>query len=304
MQHPWHILGAGSIGGLFSVRLEDAGLAPVLLLRDDATQARWQAAAGLHLQRPDGSSRHLRPVVRTVAGAGAPRCLLVTTKAPDTLAALAPLVAGSGAGQLVLLLQNGMGVADRLRARWPALRLWCAVTTAGAWRESTFRLHCVAEGETHAGLHDAPGDVALDAAVRELAAAGILHLVDDVRPRLWHKLAVNAVINALTALHGCRNGELLELDATRVQLPLLAAEVEAIAAAEGIHLGAPVLALAEAVIRQTAGNYSSMNRDVVAGRRTEIDYINGYLVDRAGAHGLAAPAHAALQAAVRRLHPA
>lgn len=293
----WHLLGAGSVGGLFGARLIGMGLPPVFILRDAATRA-LLIRTGLRVTFADGRDFHALPAACTCEEAGVPAAILVTTKAPDTIDALAPLVRGDGHGQIVLLLQNGMGVSEQVRARWPALRLWNGVTTAGVWRSAPFQLHCVAEGETRAGRWDDVGDAALDARVIALADAGILDIVDDIRPVLWRKLAVNAVINALTAIHACRNGELLEIPAARAQLPLLAAEVEAVAAAEGIRFDTPVLAMAESVIRATAENLSSMNRDVAAGRRTEIEYINGYVVACAGRHGIAVPANESVCRAV------
>lgn len=267
----WHILGIGSIGSLFARRFAAAGLAPVLLRRDT-------------------------PVTGT-----APAALLVTTKATDSETALAPWLAGDGSGQLVLLLQNGMGVAERLRQRWPQLRIWQAVTTAGAWRDESGELHVVSDGETRAGRFDDAGDATLDAHVAALCAAQLLLPATDIRTVLWQKLAVNALINPLTALHGCRNGELATLPATRALLAPLAREVDAVAQAEGIRLD--TLALATAVMQQTAGNYSSMNRDFFHHRRSELDVITGYLLERAGHHGIAAPLNRQLYTALKAREP-
>lgn len=295
----WHVLGAGSIGSLFAARLHEAGLPVTMLLRDEATRIR-RAADGLAVTWPDGQAqRHALPMA--VAGSLPSRCLLVTTKTCDTLDALAPCLQGDGRGQLVLLLQNGMGTAEQVRARWPGVRLWVAVTTAGAWRAADGTVTCVATGDTRAGRLDDAGDPALDPSVQALCEAGLAATTTDIRGALWRKLAVNAVINALTALHGCRNGELLARDELARALPAIAAEVEAVAAAEGIAFDARVLDMAHAVIRQTAGNWSSMNRDVAAGRRTEIDAINGYVVARAQAHGIDVPANRALVDAIHAL---
>lgn len=268
---PWHILGIGSIGSLFARRFAAAGLTPVLLRRDT-------------------------PVTGT-----APAALLVTTKAIDSESALAPWLAGDGSGQLVLLLQNGMGVAERLRQHWPQLRIWQAVTTAGAWRDDAGTLHVVSEGETRTGLFDDAGAAVLDANVAALFTAGLLLPAADIRTVLWQKLAVNALINPLTALHGCRNGELATRADTRQLLPALAREVDAVARAEGVSLD--TLALATAVMQQTAGNYSSMNRDFFHHRRSELDFITGYLLTRAGQHGIAVPLHRQLYAALKAREP-
>lgn len=268
----WHILGIGSIGSLFGQRLAAAGLAPVLLRRDT-------------------------PVTGT-----APAALLVTTKATDSETALAPWLTGDGSGQLVLLLQNGMGVAERLRQRWPQLRIWQAVTTAGAWRDEGGELHVVSDGETRTGRFDDRGDSTLDTAVTALIAAGLMQATDDIRTVLWQKLAVNALINPLTALHDCRNGELATRPALRARLAPLAREVDAVAQAEGIRLD--TLALATTVIQQTAGNFSSMNRDFFHRRRSELDVITGYLLARAAQHGIAVPLNRRLYAALKPREPA
>lgn len=265
----WYVLGAGSIGRLFAERLARTGCAVQLLRRGAA--------------RPQP----------------APTLLLVATKAPDVLDALAPHVAGDGHGQLALLLQNGMGISEAVRARWPRLRLWNAMTTAAAWRDDEDRLHVVTEGDTLAGRWDDAGLAVLDNAVGELAGAGILALTADIRAALWRKLAVNALINPLSALHGCRNGELETVAAT--ELSLLAREFDAVAAAEGVPLDSHALAVA--VMRRTAENFSSMNRDVALGRRTEIDWITGHVVACAARHGIAVPQHAALLAAIHARAP-
>jgi 2-dehydropantoate 2-reductase len=234
-------------------------------------------------------------LLRRDAPSSSPALLLVATKAPDAVTTLTAYIAGDGDGQLALLMQNGMGLSEAVRARWPRLRLWNAVTTAAAWRDAQDQLHIVTEGETLAGRWDDAGRAVLDHAVTALAAAGVLDITDDIRAALWRKLAVNALINPLSALHDCRNGELETRAAA--ELPLLAREFDAVARAEGIALDS--LALAVTVMRSTAGNYSSMNRDRARGRPTEIDWITGYVVACAARHGIAVPQHARLLAAIR-----
>ncbi|MGL5739621.1 MAG: ketopantoate reductase C-terminal domain-containing protein, partial [Plesiomonas shigelloides] len=58
------------------------------------------------------------------------------------------------------------------------------------------------------------------------------------------------------------------------------------------------------VIQATAENFSSMHQDITLQRASEIDYITGYLIHRAQAHGLAVPHHQALYAAIKQLESA
>jgi len=120
-----------------------------------------------------------------------------------------------------------------------------------------------------------------------------------VRRRLWEKLAVNAAINPVTALARVENGALRSgglADLARTA----AAETAAVARADGVDLPTDrARAAVDAVVRETARNRSSMHRDVARERRTEIDAINGYVVDRAAARDTPVPVNRTLATLIR-----
>ncbi|KAI8466131.1 MAG: ketopantoate reductase PanE/ApbA C terminal-domain-containing protein [Monoraphidium minutum] len=60
-----------------------------------------------------------------------------------------------------------------------------------------------------------------------------------------------------------------------------------------------LMGVVEGVLSSTAGNLNSMLQDAVQGGRTEVDYLNGYVVKRAAARGVAAPLNEML---VRLIH--
>ncbi|KAL1959597.1 hypothetical protein VTO42DRAFT_1632 [Malbranchea cinnamomea] len=104
------------------------------------------------------------------------------------------------------------------------------------------------------------------------------------------KLAVNALINPLSVINDCTNGNLLNNEnILRVQR-LLLYEISAVIGALPEVQGVPgiksrfapdrLLSLAQQVMKKTAANASSMLQDAAAGRITEIDWINGYIVRR------------------------
>jgi 2-dehydropantoate 2-reductase len=79
------------------------------------------------------------------------------------------------------------------------------------------------------------------------------------------------------------------------------AEALAVAAAEGLAISEEeALALVLSVAEKTAANTSSMLQDVLRGRRMEIEAINGYIVRRAGEHGIEVPVNRALYAIVKK----
>lgn len=195
----------------------------------------------------------------------------------------------------VLLLHNGMGTLDELKGLpQPLLR---GVTTHAARRDGTVIVH-IAAGITHIGPVTAAG-----ADMSELAE--MLHRAlpdvawhNNVASAAWQKLAVNCVINPLTVFYDCTNGELAE---HRPEIEALSNEVASVMEREGQHTSREwLLDYVLEVIRSTAGNTSSMLQDIRAQRRTEIDYINGYVIRRARAQGITTPENSRLYEFIKR----
>lgn len=195
----------------------------------------------------------------------------------------------------ILLLHNGMGTLDELKAiQQPLLR---GITTHAAKRDGTVIVH-VAAGITHIGPTTPDG-----ARLSELAEVLQQALPDvawhnNVASAAWQKLAVNCVINPLTVLYDCPNGELLN---HQQEVAVLCNEVAMVMEREGQHTSREALLdYVMDVIHSTAANTSSMLQDIRAERRTEIDYITGYVIRRARAQGLATPENSRLYEMIKR----
>ncbi|MDN3522171.1 ketopantoate reductase family protein [Halomonas ramblicola] len=289
------VVGPGAIGRLIALRLAGGGNRVALVGRRTLPAQQW-------LFPPEGA-----PLQRTVACTTldtpppfAPDIVHLTTKAYAAEAAYDAVSTALPPNTPLMLWQNGFDVQPRLTERHPGPVL-CATTTEGAYVEGDDRVVHAGHGETLVGALDG-GHAAL---ARTLA--GVLRrsglpcrAVDDIRTRLWHKLAVNAAINPLVARHRIRNGELRD-DAFHPAVEAIIAELATILAAEGI---APPTgegldgwrALVWRVVEATAGNRASMLQDVLAGRPTEHAAILGPLLAAANRHGLAAPRLAELHA--------
>lgn len=219
--------------------------------------------------------------------------LLVTTKAYDVRAAVASVAHLLHENCVVLLLVNGMGLAEQLVGQLPQLKVYCGTSTEGAYTVSTRHIVHAGRGETRIGRQgqrEPPqwfGDWSRALTPCKWDA--------DIETALWAKLAVNCVINPLTAVHGCRNGELAQRPELAVQVAALCDEVAAISRAAGFgSVAASLQAGVAKVISGTANNRSSMLQDVMSARQTEIDYITGYLLQVAGRLGIDAPLNLAL----------
>jgi 2-dehydropantoate 2-reductase len=204
---------------------------------------------------------------------------LVTVKAYDTAAAAVDLADCSL--DVCLSLQNGMGNETELAAELdcPVLAGTCSY---GARLREPGTVAFTGRGEVVLGDRNGGWSAVADEVGAAFRAAGIETTVaTDMPTRLWEKLAVNAGINAVTALARVENGALADSPADAVAADA-ARETAAVAREQGIELSDErAVSLVERVVDDTAANHSSMYQDVSDGRQTEIDAINGYVAETA-----------------------
>lgn len=280
----WHILGAGSLGSLWAMRLARAGLPVMLLLRNAEQLAAYRAAGGLTLIK-DGQEQRL-PIAAQTLGTAAPiQRLLLACKAYDALAAVEAIAHRLTPATELLLLQNGLGSQQQVIERLPGARCILASSTEGAYRDGPFRVVFAGRGLTSLGD---PVNPTPPRWLAELTRAGIPHeWSDQIGSRLWRKLAINCAINPLTVLHDCRNGE---LQAHADTVAALCTELtELLHACNQPDAASGLLEEVQRIIRATAANSSSMRQDVASRRRTEIGYLLGHACAEGARHGLDLP---------------
>lgn len=284
----WHVLGAGAIGSLYAQALHRSGTSTTLVMRSGTTARSLPVV----VERDELRREDCLPVI-TPQDTGRISHLLVTTKAYDVRTAVADIAPLLNENCVVLVLVNGMGLSEQLREDWPHLDIYCGTTTEGAYNIAAQHICHAGRGETRIGQQGQPTPPnwfgqwtrAIDPCLWDM----------DIASALWAKLAINCIINPLTAVHGCRNGELARRSELTEQVGILCAEVADISRAAGFGAIASTLeSTVAAVIANTAGNRSSMLQDVQSGRPTEIDYITGYLLQVADQHGIRAPHNRAL----------
>lgn len=282
------ILGPGAIG-----RLLAHSLAP---LTEVALISRRALPEQQVLTTPEGEQHSLRLNVFTVDQLASdthepPSFMHITTKAMAAEAALESLSRVIPPTTPLVLWQNGFLAQPRITQAWPGPVL-CATTTQGAYLTGDEGVVHAGRGPTFIGdLNNQHGALS-ETLAQTLGEAGFTATaVVDIRQRLWQKLAVNAAINPLVALHGVRNGELRET-AYAGRVAAVVMEVAAILQTEGVQpptggQGKEAwLALVWQVVENTANNKASMLQDVEAKRPTERGAILGPLIESAQRHGL------------------
>jgi 2-dehydropantoate 2-reductase len=282
------ILGPGAIGRLLAHSLAPQCAVTLIGRRALPTEQR--------LTTPEGEQRGQRLNTLTVAQLGsktppAPGFVHITTKAMAAEAALKSIASQIPPTTPLVLWQNGFLAQPRITQAWPGPVL-CATTTQGAYLTGDDGVVHAGRGATFVGdLHHQQGALAKTLAETLSQAGFTASAVGDIRQRLWQKLAVNAAINPLVALHEVRNGELREA-AYSARVQAVVKDVAMILQAEGIHppngeQGEHAwLALVWQVMENTANNKASMLQDVEAKRPTERSAILGPLMESAKRHQL------------------
>ena len=303
------IVGCGALGSLFAGLLAKAGAQVTASCRSTEHREALQAN-GLLLIEDEKQIRVPLRVFSELPSEPLPETawdlVIVLVKSFDTEAAAASLAAHLQPGTPVLTLQNGLGNAEALAAHLKQNPILAGTATFGALRERPGVVRLTGRGACEIGAWNQAAESHLEPAAQLLSRCGIPCAISpNVMTALWKKLAVNAVVNPLTAILKVPNGALLEREELAPFFREVVVEVGRVAAKCGIPLPPPDELLQEVhrVCRTTAANHSSMLRDVEQGRRTEIDAINGAVVRLGRQRGVPTPANLLLAALIRAMAP-
>jgi 2-dehydropantoate 2-reductase len=310
---PIGVAGAGSIGCFIGGMYAAAGRRVALLARPRVIGE--IEGNGLRLSSCEGLERRIAPGQLTLSddpgilgGVGA---VLVTVKSADT-AGIAQMIAAHAPPEAVIVsLQNGIGNVAVLRAQLPGRRVLAAMVP--------FNVIAPGEGRYHRATS---GDIVIErdagATAEQLTVPGLkMRATADIAGVQWGKLLVN-LNNALNALSGLPLRTQLAQRSWRVLLADQVAEGLAAIRAEGIRpvSSTPIpagwtptlLRLPDVAFEMLLGRTmqidpearSSMSDDLQRGRRTEIDYLQGVIVELAERHRLPVPLSRRIVALIKR----
>jgi 2-dehydropantoate 2-reductase len=273
------IIGPGALGCLFGAYLAKGGL-DVILVDHRPERARILTAGGITIQGLRGDHHVPVRVTADSNSVGPVDLVVVCVKAYHTGDALRLHGSLVGSNTTVWTIQNGLGNLETMARLVPADRIVGGSTTMGANLLAPGRVHHAGEGETFIGELDGTLSPRVELVAKELSAAGIpVQPRPDIQRLIWRKVLVNVAINALTAILRVRNGVLVEHEPALRLMEEAVREAVRAAATRGIDFAEDeAVAQAKDVARRTAKNRSSMLVDILAGRRTEIDFINGAIL--------------------------
>lgn len=295
------ILGAGALGSLIGARLSQTD-ARVLLLTTDRRHIRAILDGGLIIDELDGSQSRF-----SIPGYSNPRdfgekadLVIVTVKSYDTATAVSSVAGCCHGSTLFLTLQNGIGNWEHISQLKGEQNVLAGSTAQGATMVEPGRIRHGGNGQTFIGEFNGPPTERVQQMIDLFRRAHLeAHASDQMQRLIWEKLLINVGINAITALTGIRNGSIAEREAARELSQTAVREALEVARKKGFAIGDEIVERVIAVARATARNRSSMGQDVDRSKGTEIDAINGAIVQFGREMGIATPVNYTLTQLVR-----
>lgn len=295
------VIGAGALGCLFGGRLAASGQ-EVTLVHYRQPYVDHLNNRGLRVESDLNGSGPLEVAVSATTNAatvGPVDLAMIFVKAHQTEIALDQHTACFGPDTTVLSLQNGLRHYDVLREAVGPERALAGVTYQGAViREPGVVTH------TSNGVSAFGGEASsVDHIATALEDAGFpIERVADPRSAIWAKQLISLPIKPLAALTRLTNGELVADKELVNLMAAIIAEAEAVADARNIDLpNKDYLNRVQNICEGATDHRSSMLQDVLAERKTEIDAVNGAVVDLAAEEGIPVPTNKQVTRLVRGL---
>jgi 2-dehydropantoate 2-reductase len=286
------VYGAGAIGSVYGALLSTAH--DVTLVTREAHAAAINAS-GL---RVSGAEERTYPVraVSTLTALAPETLVLLTTKVSGNEAAarsLAPLVRPD---TIVLCVQNGLYGEDVIKAAvGDRCRVLRAITHFGA----IFRTPGVVELKVrgYTSIENSPASAPI---ANAFSRCGLdVRVTDRIKDEMWRKLVVNCVINPINAITRTEVGAIADERLNPLKR-LIVDECVRVARLDGVELeGDLVSAINEGY--RASRNLSSMQQDLLKGRRTEIEFLNGAVVRLGATYGIACPVNQALTVIIEEM---
>jgi 2-dehydropantoate 2-reductase len=297
------IAGAGGVGGLLGGLLARAGTEVTLLARGAHADA--VRANGLRVDSPLGRfTARVAAVSDDPAALGLADAVLVAVKAwqvAELAPRLAPLVAGGG---VAVPLQNGVEAADRLAGALGADRVAGGLVSVLSWIEGPGAVkHVGGPPRVRIGERGEPAgrpSARLEALAAALRAAGVeVDVAADIERATWEKFLLIEPWGALSAAARAPLGVVRTVPETRAALQGLIEELARVGRARGVALADDAAARTLAALDGFPfDGTASMQRDLAAGRPSELEDQTGAVVRLARESGVAVPLHEILRAAL------
>lgn len=295
------MIGPGAMGSLFGGLLSRAG-EELWLVGYRKEQVETICSVGLTLGEKGKSQIIPMKATPDVTSVGKADLVIFFVKTYDTERAVSDSLVLEKEGTVFLTLQNGLGNEEAICKKIDRKKVMLGVTGHGATLLRPGHVRHAGWGKTFVGELDHRITDRATRIAQMFCKAGIeTEASPNIHDQVWGKLVVNAGINALTALTGFKNGQLLDYPETARLMERLVFEAAQVARRKGVHIEEDPIEKVRKAAEATRENRSSMGQDFDHRRRTEIDAINGAVVREAQALGILSPFNQAVTDLVKAI---
>ena len=299
-----YVVGAGAMGCLFGGLLAEGGLDVTLV---DPWREHVDAINGTGLRIVGFGGDRGVPVRAVASPSGLPVAdiVFIQCKSYSTETAIESAIGAVGADTVVISFQNGLGNEELLASVVGEDRVLGGLTAQGASIEAPGTVRNYSElptwiGEMSGGISERTSGLA-----RLMSEHGLpTSASENIRLDMWKKLMANVGVSAPSGIANLRIRHLMQVPHMRETAYAAISEAAEVARATGLDLD-PIEA--REVLEKVSGpggtgdNKSSLCIDLLHGRPTEIDFINGAIVELGQRHGIPTPVNATLVSAVKAL---
>jgi 2-dehydropantoate 2-reductase len=295
------MIGPGAMGSLFGGLLSRAG-EELWLVGYRKEQVETICSVGLTLEEKGKSQIIPMKATPDVTSVGKADLVIFFVKTYDTERAVSDSLVLEKEDTVFITLQNGLGNEEAICKKIDRKKVMLGVTGHGATLLRPGHVRHAGWGKTFVGELDHRITDRATRIAQMFCKAGIeTEASPNIHDQVWGKLVVNAGINALTALTGFKNGQLLDYPETARLMERLVFEAAQVARRKGVHIEEDPIEKVRKAAEATRENRSSMGQDFDHRRRTEIDAINGAVVREAQALGIPAPFNQAVTDLVKAI---
>ena len=306
------VVGAGGVGMYFGGMIARAGHQNVTFYipRDSKVQA-IKSNQGVQMNCKNFKEKIPIEITSNFDGLSSPDLVLLAVKAGQTKEALISLTAHLNVATTpIISLQNGVHNSNAIReAMFPLKPPVIAATVFVACEminDVTLQHH--GRGELRIGE-----DVSSPSSSAQVSSS-LLEQVSDmfkkasvpcsvstnIKDDMWMKMNCNCAFNAISAIGDIEYGKLYTIPHVKTLIEGIVKEYVAIAEKEGVDLSFErAMELNDGIFESMSTQKSSTQQDLMRGKKTEIDYLNGYICELGKHHGIPTPCNQAVYALVK-----
>ncbi len=289
------ILGAGAIGSFIGARL--SLVCDVVLFTRNKEHIKAIRERGLVVKELSGEEKTfwLKSASKLDEIDFVPDLVLVLVKTYDTEGAVNSIKGIVGEDTQFLTLQNGIGNVERIARFVDKERIIAGTTSLGSALIKPGFIKHGGYGPTYIGRPSGRIDQIVLEVVDLFNKAGLqAKAVVDVERYIWKKLLVNTGINAITAIAKVKNGWIYKDPNAKAIAEEAVIEGVRVAERLGLEFEGDMVESMLSVAKATEENISSMHQDILKSRKTEIDAINGAIVEYGERLGISTPVNKTL----------